>query len=72
MNMANRKSYTSAEIAAVPAANPYHDRLLELNELRGFTPPGVERDIIDIEITTLMERVKKREEMLRRVPEILQ
>lgn len=56
----------------MPAANPYHDRLLELNEQRGFTPPGVERDIIDIEITTLMERVKKREAMLRRVPEILQ
>ena len=69
--MANQRSYTSAEIAAVPHSNPYHDRLLALNEQRNAMPFGIDRDIVDIEITTLMERVKSRQKMLLRVPEIV-
>ena len=56
--------YTTPEIMAVPVSNPYHDRLFALDDQRRFLPPGIERDMINLEIATLMERVKGRKNMM--------
>lgn len=63
MRMANHY-YTLPEILAVPVNNPYYDRLFALSEQRQFLKPGIELDMINIEISTLMDRVKKRAKML--------
>lgn len=49
---------------AVPVSNPYHDRLFALDDQRRFLPPGIDRDMINLEIATLMERVKARKNMM--------
>ena len=56
--------YTTPEIMAVPVSNPYHDRLFALDDQRRFLPPGIDRDMINLEIATLMERVKVRKNMM--------
>lgn len=56
--------YTTPEIMAVPVSNPYHDRLFALDDQRRFLPPGIDRDMINLEIATLMERVKGRKNMM--------
>lgn len=56
--------YTTPEIMAVPVSNPYHDRLFALDDQRRFLPPGIDRDMINLEIATLMERVKARKNMM--------
>lgn len=56
--------YTTPEILAVPVNNPYYDRLRALDDQRRFLPPGIDRDMINLEIATLMERVKARKNMM--------
>lgn len=55
--------YTTPEILAISANNPYRERLVTLVEQRCLMPLSADRDMINLEISTLMERVNTRKKM---------